>query len=137
LGQNPLRSPSVFNFYEPTHSHPGHIASAGLNSPEFQITNETSVIGISDFFHYVVRDGFNWEQGKPLVPDYTSMAPLAATPRQLIDHLDLVMTGSGLSETLKAQLLTQLTRMNANVPVKRVTMALHLILTSPDYVIQK
>jgi hypothetical protein len=65
------------------------------------------------------------------------MTALAATPRQLIDHLDLVMTGGGMSDTLKAQLLTQLTRMNANEPVKRVTMALHLILTSPDYVIQK
>ena len=137
IGQNPLRSPSVFNFFEPTHSHPGHIASAGLHSPEFQITNETSVIGISDFFHYVVRDGFKWEQSKPLTPDYSSMTALAAAPRQLIDHLDLVMTGGGMSSALKAQLLTELTRMNANEPVKRVTMALHLILTSPDYVIQK
>lgn len=137
IGQNPLRSPSVFNFFDSTHSHPGHIASAGLHSPEFQITNETSVIGISDFFHYVVRDGFKWEQSKPLTPDYSSLTSLAATPRQLIDHLDLVMTGGGMSAALKAQLLTELTRMNANEPVKRVTMALHLILTSPDYVIQK
>lgn len=137
IGQNPLRSPTVFNFFEPAYSHPGHIASAGLHSPEFQITNETSVIGISDFFHYVVRDGFKWEDGKPLLPDYSSWTALAAAPRQLIDQLDLVMTGGGMSAGLKAQLLTQLTAMNANEPVKRVTMALHLILTSPDYVIQK
>lgn len=137
LGQNPLRSQTVFNFFEPTYSHPGHLASAGLHSPEFQITNETSVIGISDFFHYVTRDGFRWEPTKPLIPNYAEMTALAATPRQLIDYLDLVMTNGAMSSTLKAQLLTSLTAMNANEPVKRVTMALHLVLTSPDYVIQK
>lgn len=137
IGQNPMRSPTVFNFFEPTYSHPGHVASAGLHSPEFQITNETSIIGISDFFHYVTRDGFRWEETKPLIPNYSELAALAGTPRQLIDHLDLVMTGGAMSATLKAQLLTSLTNMNPNEPVKRVTMAVHLILTSPDYVIQK
>ncbi len=137
LAQNPLRSPTVFNFFEPTYSHPGHLASAGLHSPEFQITNETSIVGISDFLHYVIRDGFKWEQDKPLIPNYSEMAALAGTPRQLIDRLDLVMTGGGMSATLKAQLLTVLTGMNPNEPVNRVTMALHLVMTSPDYVIQK
>ncbi|MBS1786203.1 MAG: DUF1800 family protein [Acidobacteria bacterium] len=137
LGQNPLRSPTVFNFFEPTYSHPGHIASAGLHSPEFQITNETSVIGISDFFHYVTRDGFRWEPNKPLIPNYSELAALAGNPTQLIDRLDLIMTAGGMSATLKTKLVSELTRMNANEPVNRVTMAVHLILTSPDYVIQK
>ncbi|MFN0109185.1 MAG: DUF1800 family protein [Blastocatellia bacterium] len=137
LGQNPMRSPTVFNFFEPTYSHPGHLSSAGLHSPEFQITNETSIIGLSDFLHYVIRDGFKWEPTKPLIPNYSDLAALAGTPRQLIDHLDLVMTGGGMSAALKAQLLTSLTGMNPNEPTKRVTMALHLIMTSPDYVIQK
>lgn len=137
IGQNPLRSPTVFNFFEPQYSHPGHLASAGLHAPEFQITNETSVIGISDFFHYVVRDGFKWEKDKPLTPDYSAVIPLAATPRQLIDHLDQVMTAGGMSSGLKAKLLDELNRMPSNDPRARVTMAVHLILTSPDYVIQK
>lgn len=137
LGQNPLRSPTVFNFFEPTYSHPGHIASAGLHSPEFQITNETSVIGISDFFHYVTRDGFRWEPNKPLIPNYSELAALAGNPAQLVDRLDLIMTAGGMSATLKTKLVSELTRMNASEPVNRVTMAVHLILTSPDYVIQK
>jgi hypothetical protein len=137
IGQNPLRAPTVFNFFEPTYSHPGHISSAGLHSPEFQITNETSIIGISDFFHYVTRDGFRWEETKPLIPNYSELAALAGNPAQLIDRLDLVMTGGGMSAALKTKLASELNRMNANEPVKRATMAVHLILTSPDYVIQK
>ncbi len=137
IGQNPLRAQTVFNFFEPTYSHPGHIASAGLHSPEFQLTNETSVIGISDFFHYVVRDGFKWEETKPLIPNYSELATLAGNPAQLVDRLDLMLTTGGMSATLKTKLVSELTRMNASEPVKRVTMAVHLILTSPDYVIQK
>src|SRR5262249_7641108 len=40
LDQNPLRAPTVFNFFEPTYVMPGAIAQAGLVSPEFKITNE-------------------------------------------------------------------------------------------------
>ena len=137
IGQNPLRSPTVFNFFEPGYSPPGKLAAAGLNSPEFQITTETSVIGISDFFHYVVREGFKWETGKPLTPDYTAVAALAGTPAQLIDHLDLVLTAGGMSSALKTKLVTEIGRLRSNDPVNRATMAIHLILTSPDYVVQK
>lgn len=137
IGQNPMRSPTVFNFFEPTYSHPGHLASAGLHSPEFQITNETSIIGISDFFHYVVRDGFKWEETKPLTPNYSEFIPLAGNPSQLVDRFDLILTTGGMSSTLKMKLVNELNGMSSNEPVKRVTMALHLILTSPDYVIQK
>ena len=137
IGQNPMRSQTVFNFFEPTFSHPGHLASAGLHSPEFQITTETSIVGISDFFHYVTRDGFRWEETKPLIPNYSELAALAGNPAQLIDRLDLVMTGGAMSATLKTKLASELARMNANEPVKRVTMAVHLVMTSPDYVIQK
>ena len=137
IGQNPLRSPSVFNFFEPGYSHAGHLSSAGLHSPEFQITNDTSVIGISDFFHYVVRDGFKWEENRPITPDYTSLIPMASNPAQLIDHLDLVMTSQGMSGGLKNLLVTVLSAMPSNDPRARLTTAIHMILTSPDYVIQK
>jgi len=137
LGQNPLRAPTVFNFFDPNYSQPGQIAAAGLHSPEFQITNETSIIGISTFLHYVSRDGFKWETGKPLTPDYSSLTPLAANVQQLIDHLDLMMTAGGMSSSLKTKLVAEISKMPASKPIDRVTMAVHLILTSPDYVIQK
>jgi uncharacterized protein (TIGR03437 family) len=137
LGQNPLRAPTVFNFYEPTYSHPGVLASAGLVSPEFQITNDTSVIGISTFFHYVSRDGFKWERDKPLLPDYSALNAIAGNVTQLIDTLNLTMTAGGMSAGLRTNLINETSKIPANDPQKRVTNAVHLILTAPDYVIQK
>jgi hypothetical protein len=41
LGQSPLRSPSVFNFFRPGYVPPNsRSASAGITAPEFQITTE-------------------------------------------------------------------------------------------------
>jgi hypothetical protein len=43
LSQSPLRAPTVFNFYFPNFEFPGALASAGLTTPEFQLTSDTSV----------------------------------------------------------------------------------------------
>lgn len=49
LGQTPLRSPTVFNFFEPDYKFPGLLASKGLITPEFQISSETNVIRQANF----------------------------------------------------------------------------------------
>src|SRR5208337_4893516 len=43
LTQTPLRSPTVFNFFLPGYQFPGPLASAGLTTPEFQLTSDTGV----------------------------------------------------------------------------------------------
>jgi hypothetical protein len=55
----------------------------------------------------------------------------------LIDQLDLVMTSGGMSSGLKSLLVTEIGKMPSSDPAARVKAAVHLILTSPDYVIQK
>jgi hypothetical protein len=44
LNQTPMRSPTVFNFFLPDYQFPGILGNAGLITPEFQLTSETSVI---------------------------------------------------------------------------------------------
>lgn len=44
LNQTPMQSPTVFNFYLPDYQHPGILSNAGLITPEFELTSETSVI---------------------------------------------------------------------------------------------
>ena len=50
LGQSPLRSPSVFNFFRPGYVPPNTaIADAGKQAPEFQLHNESSTAGYINF----------------------------------------------------------------------------------------
>lgn len=49
LGQTPMRSPTVFNYFLPDYQHPGLLATNRLTTPEFQISSETNVIRQSNF----------------------------------------------------------------------------------------
>lgn len=49
LGETPLRSPTVFNFYTPDYQFPGELTANGMVTPEFQLTSETNVVRQSNF----------------------------------------------------------------------------------------
>lgn len=51
LGQSPLNSPTVFNFFLPDFKFPGALASQGITTPEFQDTAETTVVRQSNFIY--------------------------------------------------------------------------------------
>ena len=136
LGQNPYRSPTVFNFFEPGYTQPGPIASSGLVAPEFQITSEVSITGLSNFMRYVIFTGFEWDKTRPLKADFSNLSPLAANPTQLVEHLNLLLMSGQMSASMKTTLVNELTKMSSD-PVERVKEAVHSIVTSPEYVIQK
>jgi len=51
MDQTPLNAETVFNFFLPDYKFGGALSSAGLTTPEFQITAETSVIRQANFFY--------------------------------------------------------------------------------------
>jgi uncharacterized protein (TIGR03437 family) len=136
LGQNPYRAPTVFNFFEPGYTQPGLIASSGLVAPEFQITSEVSITGLSNFMRYVIFTGFKWDTTKPLTSDFSNLTPLANNPSALADHLNLLLMSGQMSATLKNTIVTELTKMGSD-PLERAKEAVHCVVTSPEYVIQK
>jgi hypothetical protein len=46
LDEAALRSPTVFNFFDPGYVQQGPLASAGLLAPEFQITTASTAISV-------------------------------------------------------------------------------------------
>ena len=58
IGQSPLRSPSVFNFFRPGYVPPStSLAEAGATAPEFQIVNETTVGAYLNFMQTTIERG--------------------------------------------------------------------------------
>jgi uncharacterized protein (DUF1800 family) len=51
LNQTPLNAPTVFNFFLPDYQYPGALSQAGLITPEFQLTSETSVMRQVNFIN--------------------------------------------------------------------------------------
>ena len=152
LGQSPLRAPSVFNFFRPGYVPPNTVLAAqGLVAPEFQITDDTSVIAYANFMQRVIGSGANG-----VVPDYVTDDWLtrAENPADLVALLNVGLAGGCLLPETTAQIIEaveSITQLNASIyPVDtptgavlssgrkaRVVIATFLILCSPDFLVQR
>lgn len=139
LGQNPFRSPSVFNWYRPDYSPPGPMRSARLLGPEFQITHEVTATGYTNFIGSVVERGYGWGENN-LQGDYRTELTLAGDPAALVQRLDLLLTAGQLRSATR----TLIEEAVASIPARtdaerqrRVWAAVTLVMASPEFVVQK
>lgn len=145
LGQTPMRSPSVFNFYRPGYVPPNtSIASAGMVSPEMQITGETSVVGYLNFMRDAIPNGIG--SSRDIKADYNVELTLADTPERLVDRVNLLLMANQMSAGLRSQILTAINSVaisttNATAAAtarkNRVNLAIFLAMASPEYLVQK
>lgn len=145
-GQGPLRSQSVFNFFQPDYRNSGEISNLGLASPEFQILSDITAVSTNNrlfslsFCWY--SDGSScWtnDHGAALYLDTARDAGLAASnPSALLDRYSLLFMSGQMSPFMHQVLLTRLNAITGgNRGRQRVQHALYLILNSPEYSIQK
>lgn len=137
LGQSPMRSPSVFNFYRPGYVPPNSpIAAAGLLGPEFQITTESSVAGYVNFIQKAVSGSGVGD----LRSSYASLLPLVADSRALLGELNLVLAAGQLPAATVATLAAALDTIpvaNDAGKLNRIHAALTLVLAAPETIVQK
>jgi uncharacterized protein (DUF1800 family) len=136
LGQNPLRAPTVFNFFKPDFSLPGAVAQAGLASPEFQIFTETTTISTANFMRHMIYRGYDYN-GDLLALDFTPQITIAGNPTQLVDSLNLLLMANSMSSQMRTILINTISPPNMNNPTPRVKAAVRLIVTSPEYLVQR
>lgn len=142
LGQSPLRSPSVFNFFRPGYFPANtEIANRGLLAPEFQLVNETSVAGYVNFLERAITGGRT--PVADIALDFAAEVAIAQDAPALLDRLDLLLTGRQLSQSVRNTVRTAmedvvLTASSTNAErLRRVQIGVALILASTDYLIQK
>lgn len=137
LGQSPMRSGSVFNFYRPGYVPPGTaLASQNLCGPEFQITNESSVAGYVNWMQRVVAGSGAGD----LTADYSSLLPLANDPAALLSEINQVLAGGQVSAATLNLIQSAVATVSTSTPagqLRRIEAALTLVLASPEYITQK
>jgi uncharacterized protein (DUF1800 family) len=140
LGQSPLRSPSVFNFYRPGYVPPNtSIATASRVAPEFQITTESSVAGYLNFMQNAIAttSGVN---GTDILPNYSAWLTLAGDPAALAAEANLVLAAGQLPTARTNLIRDAITAMPSTSDTdkrRRVQAALLLTLAAPDYLVMK
>jgi hypothetical protein len=153
LAQTPLRSPTVFNYFYPDYQFPGPLASAGLTTPEFQLTSDTSVALQMNFLEAgILNNGSNTnglssynnangaivlDVGPWMGTNFTADTNVSA----LVDSLGTALLAGELSNAAKTNIVNYVTN---NFPASsstwqrdRVRAVVHLLINSPDYTIQR
>lgn len=136
LGQNPLRAPSVFNWYRPDYAPPGAILNQGLVAPEFQISHETTISGYANFMAWTAERGHGNGNGA-ILPDYSVEIGLAATPEALMNRLNLLLTAGRMSSSTRQTIIGAINEIPVSQPARRVQMAIVLTMVSPEFIVQK
>ncbi|MFY9514265.1 MAG: DUF1800 domain-containing protein, partial [Rubrivivax sp.] len=158
LGQTPMRSPSVFNFYRPGYTAPGTAsAAAGLVTPEMQIAHETSAAGYVNYMRDAVSLGvgssntINGVTRRDLQANFSAELALAEQPAALVDRVTAkLLYGSSNGAALKTEIgdaIAKITIPTLNssgsnqssidsAKRNRVNAALLLVLASPEYQVQ-
>ena len=137
FGQEPLYSPTVFNFFTPTYSAPGPIEQAGLLAPEFQITTDTTVITSANKMRSAVYQQPSSSNPDALVLDLSSLTPLASNPASLVASLNNLLMAGQMSPATQAIVVNAVTLIPAASTLERAQTAVHLLVTSPEFVIEK
>ncbi len=136
LGQSPLRSPSVFNFYRPGYVPPNTaIAAAGLVAPEFQITTDTSVPGVVN-----ALQRFMAAPPRGMTLDYAGELAVATDAEALVARIDQRLANQSLAAATRAEMATALAALPATTDAQklnRVRTAWLLVLAAPEFIVQK
>jgi hypothetical protein len=152
LGQSPLRSPSVFNFFRPGYVPPATALTTGAVAPEFQLVNESSVGGYLNYMQGVIDGGLNSSDIKAVYSAEIALAlsPSSASPTDLVNRLNLLLCAGQLSAANVTLITTTVGAMkgtDTSNPVNatktatnlrnRVCAGVLLVMACAEYLIQK
>lgn len=136
LGQSPLRAPSVFNFYRPGYVPPNtRIGTQGLLAPEFQIANESTLVGYANWMQAVIQNGRG-----DVRADYSEFTADAADAAGLFDRINLVLAAGQLTTFTRSIVVNAVSTIDASTAlgrVRRVQATVLLVMTAPEYLIAK
>ena len=156
LGQSPLRSPSVFNFFRPGYVPPSTaLATSKAVAPEFQIVNESTVGGYLNYLQGVVRNGLyvnapdqpnagsNASNGYDITAAYTGELALVSDATALVKRLSLLLCADQLAASTQTLIVnalnaTPVTAASTDaVKRNRVAAAVLMVMASAEYLVQK
>ncbi|MEO0591092.1 MAG: DUF1800 family protein [Pseudomonadota bacterium] len=164
LSQHPHRARSVFNFYRPGYTAPGTQSGAlGMTVPELQIVNATSTTGYINFMTFWTFGGLDMldpgeieeelselnipfdraEVARAWRPDYTAEIAVADNAAALLDRLDRNLLYGTLSSEARAAIERAVNQIplddedDEDARALRASLAVFLIMTSPDYLVQR
>lgn len=141
LGQSPLNSPSVFNFFTPFFSQPGEIRNRGMVSPEFEILDETSIITLTNrmLANSIWSHNYQYESdANRIALNIDLEVALEEQDRgRLLEHLNMLLLGGRMTNEMKQTLNALMDGYDhESAGPQRVIESIFIIVSSPQAAIQ-
>ena len=147
IGQESLRAPTVFNWFEPGYRLPGSNGAEGILAPEFQILNEATYLTALNMYNTLLGYA-NTGEGYVVQPRPGPTMNLAALVTPLaagnygaaVDEIGLLMMDGRMSARTRQTMIkmaTELTEQRREPPLNVARALVILALASPEFMIQR
>ncbi len=158
VGQAPLNAFSVFNFFKPDYLPAGEMTASNLLGPEFGLQTDSIIANSTNTMRYrayyydsndVCDDGdlfgdITIDHAQDVALAGNSHGGAADPSDRLVDAYNRRFMSGQMSPFMRAQLIQYLNKIdssdaenNEDWRLQRIYRALYLIVTSPEYMIQK
>ncbi len=151
IGQNPLDSTTVFNFFFPDYVPQGPAGTAQLAAPEFQLTTVEHLTNMAGYINEQLRYHHSVAHNEYTYPNVDEERIWADDHDQLLDKLDTLFTSGTMSVGLRTILSNRLTQIDTSFQIQigngtatvddmrsfKLRDTTMFLLNSRDYVIQK
>ncbi|MEN9677948.1 MAG: hypothetical protein RIS76_3844, partial [Verrucomicrobiota bacterium] len=134
--QEPMLAPTVFNFFRPNYQPPGIMAERNLVGPVFQITDSYTSIAFPNKLWEITEKGFTTSRYS-FIPDYTELMRLAEDAEALLDEVNLLICGGGMSASTRRNILEALEQVAPYDRILRAQLAVYLAVSCPDGAVQR
>ena len=148
LGQSPLTSPTVFNFYRPGYVPPGtRLGAQSLTAPEMQIVDEVTVAGYLNTLQGAVGNGVG--SSSDIKASYAREVAIASDATALVDRVNRMVMNEQMSSTLRSRIVESVnaiavpsgaTVTQAQIDaalLNRSKLAVFMAMASPEYIVQR
>lgn len=143
LGQSPLRSPSVFNFFRPGYAPSSTTLTAGTVVPEFQLLNESSTGGYLNFIMSTISAGIGPGNPRDMRASYSAELALVLDATALVRRVSLLLSAGQVSAANQLAIVSALENTpltvasSADAKLNRVRAAVLMVMACAQYLIQK
>lgn len=135
--QDPLNSPTVFNFFRPNYQPPGLLSDNNLFGPVFQITDSYSSISFPNRLWEIVDSGIFSYKVYQFEPDFSDLIAIADDVSALLDEVNLLFCGGQMSATTRSLIQDSLYQIPPYDRAMRVRLVVYLAAACPEGAVQR
>lgn len=114
FSQDPLKAPSVFNYFKPHYEPSGLLGDEGMVGPVFQILHSYSAISGPHQIWDILQEGFShpWRDDVPQPFDYSEFIPFEQDAEALVEKVNILFCQGMMSPGTRSAIFEALNKLD-------------------------